>query len=93
MAAVPNIPNNDEYYSGVGTQLPLASLREQGAYVCNWDGHLVRMPETIPSINDSPFFNIVSKEPLFVTKISENPYVSISTARQVASNLDMPVNF
>lgn len=77
----------------IGAQLPINSIWEQGAYVCNWDGNLVRVPENFQAGFGSPFFNVVSKEPLFVTKISEDPYVSISQARKVAANLDVPVNF
>ncbi len=83
----------DQGSNSVGTRFPFHCLRETGAYVCNWDGNLVRVPENLVSNNPSPFFNVVSKDPLFVTKISEDPFVSISKARSVASNLDVPINF
>jgi len=37
--------------------------------------------------------NIVGAEPLFCTKICENPFVTITKARVLASNYDLPVNF
>ena len=79
--------------ASIGSQVPVQCLTEMGAYVCNWDGLLIRLPTNADWPNASPFFNIVSSEPLFLTKISEDPYVSISQARLAAANLDVAVNF
>jgi hypothetical protein len=36
---------------------------------------------------------MVGAEPLYVTKICDHPYVTLTKARILASNCDMPVNF
>jgi hypothetical protein len=30
---------------------------------------------------------------MFVTKLSDNPYIAVSKARMLAADLDLPVNF
>lgn len=77
----------------VGSQFPLGSVCESGTYVCNWSGHLIRMTDPNHPWGGNPFFNIVSNEPLYLTKISDDPFVPVSKARQIAASLDCPVNF
>lgn len=76
-----------------GTQVPWDSIQEPGAYICQWSGHLVRVPADGTTPGRSPMINIVGCEPLFVTKICDNPFVTITKARLLASNFDLPVNF
>ena len=76
-----------------GTQFAFDSINEPGAYVCNWSGHLLRIPEDGVTPGRSPVINMVGAEPLFTTKISENPFVTITKARILASNFDLPVCF
>ena len=64
-----------------------------GAYVCNWSGHLVRVPEDAVCPGRSPALEILGKEDLHVTRISENPFIALTKARMVASDLDLNVNF
>ena len=66
---------------------------EPGAYICKWSGHLLRVPEDGVAPGRSPLLSFVGTEPLFVTKISDNPYITITKARMMASNLDCAVNF
>ena len=73
--------------------IPFDAIREPGAYICNWSGHLLRVPEDGVTSGRSPLLNIVGQEPLFVTKISDNPYVCLTKARLVAANWDVSVNF
>ena len=40
-----------------------------------------------------PVFEIKGKEPMFVTKLSDDPYLSIGKARMIAANLDIAINF
>jgi len=68
-------------------------INDPGSYICNWSGHLLRVPEDGVAPGRSPLINFVGPEPLYVTKISENPYITITKARMLASNLDLPVNF
>ena len=76
-----------------GTVVPFASISDPGCYICNWSGHLLRVPEDGVAPGRSPLVNIVGNETLFVTKLSDNPFISITTARMIASNLDCSVNF
>lgn len=76
-----------------GTSFPFDSIQEPGAYICTWSGHLLRVPDDGVTPGRSPMINIVGTEPLFVTKISENPFVTVTKARLLASNYDLPVNF
>jgi hypothetical protein len=79
--------------SSIGARFPLGCTHESGTYVCNWSGHLIRVPVGAQPWTGAPFFNIVAREPLFLTKISDDPFVPLSKARQIASSLDVYVNF
>jgi hypothetical protein len=82
-----------EAQKAVGTTVPFESIQEAGAYICNWSGHLLRVPEDGVAHGRSPLVNIIGNEPLFVTKLSENPFITITKAKMIASNLDCNVNF
>lgn len=77
----------------VGTTIPFDAINEPGAYICTWSGHLLRVPEDGVTAGRSPLINIVGNEPLMVTKISENPYITLTKAKLLASNFDLNVNF
>ena len=64
-----------------------------GAYVCNWSGHLLRVPVESAPTNSASGFNIVGTDPLFVTKISDDPDLNLQRARQVAAQLNLDVDF
>ena len=76
-----------------GTTVPFDSIQEPGAYIFNCTGHLLRIPEDGVTLGRSPMINIVAQEPIVVTKISDNPYETVTKARLLASNFDLPVNF
>ena len=76
-----------------GTQIPFDAMHEPGCYVCNWSGHLLRVPEDAIKPGRSPLLTIVGTEPLFVTKIGNDPYLPITTCRMLAADCDMTVNF
>jgi len=76
-----------------GQQVPFGSINTPGCYVCNWSGHLLRIPEDGITPGRSPLVNMVGQVPLFVTKISDNPYITLTKARLLASNFDVNVNF
>jgi hypothetical protein len=76
-----------------GTTIPFDAINEPGAYICNWSGHLLRVPEDGVTPGRSPMLNIVGCEPLTVTKISDNPYITLTKAKLLASNFDLDVNF
>src|SRR5262245_31874373 len=68
-------------------------IQTPGAYVFDTTGHLVRVPEDALAPGRSPLLEILAREPMFVTKISDNPYIPITKARLVACDCDLPVNF
>jgi hypothetical protein len=76
-----------------GMNVPFESINEPGCYVCNWSGHLLRVPEDGVAAGRSPLINVIGPEPLFVTKISQNPFIPLTKARMLACNLDVNVNF
>ena len=82
-----------EYANNAPTTIPFENIQQPGCYVCNWSGHLLRVPEDGVCAGRSPLVNIIGTEPLFVTKISENPFMTLTKARMVASNWDINVNF
>jgi hypothetical protein len=77
----------------VGGTIQFDQISAPGAYICNWSGHLLRVPEDGVTPGRSPMLNIIGCEPLTVTKISDNPYVTITKAKLLASNFDLAVNF
>ena len=76
-----------------GARVPFESIDEPGTYLSNWTGHLIRVPEDGFKLGRSPLIEIRGKEPFFVTKLSDDPYITITKARMLAADLDLPVNF
>ena len=76
-----------------GTQIPFESINQPGCYVCNWSGHLLRVPEDGVAQGRSPLINIIGLQQLFVTKLNENPFIPVTKARMLAANCDLAVNF
>lgn len=85
--------NFDTQCATFGTTIPFEAISEPGCYVCNWSGHLCRVPEDGIAPGRSPLINIVGNEPLLVTKISDNPYIPLTKAKMLACNFDLNVNF
>ena len=77
----------------VGCTIAFDQICEPGAYVCKWNGHLLRVPPDGVTAGRSPLLNIVGPDQLYVTKISDNPYVTVTKARLICSNFDINVNF
>lgn len=77
----------------VGAVVPFDMLRSAGAYVCNWSGNLLRIPPrtTVPS--EALGTSVVGRRPLTVTKISEDPGISLIEARRAAARLGIRVGF
>ena len=73
--------------------IPFEEVTEPGTYYCRDTGWLYRMPEESLANGHSPLVNIVSKDEIFVTKISDNPWIPLGKAREICSNLDLEVNF
>ncbi len=79
--------------TATGTRIKFEWIQEPGCYICNWSGHLLRVPEDGVAPGRSPLVNMVGCEPLYVTKIANNPFITLTKARMVASNFDISVNF
>ncbi len=95
MSTTTTYPGTTNLESGTccGTTIPFESIQQPGCYICNWSGHLLRVPEDGVAPGRSPLVNIIGTEPLFVTKLSDNPFITITKAKMIASNLDCSVNF
>jgi len=78
---------------GIGNCFAFDQINEPGAYVCNWSGHLLRVPDDAVKPGRSPTLQIRGRDQLYVTKISDDPFVPLTKARMVASDLDQHVNF
>ena len=76
-----------------GTTIPFDGIDGPGAYVCDWSGHLLRLPEEEVAPGRSVLFNMVGPEPLTVTKISDDPFVTLKDAKLLAADYDVGVNF
>ena len=57
------------------------------------DVRVLRIPEDGVAPGRSPLINLIGTNPLFVTKLSDNPFITVTKARTIASNLDCAVNF
>ncbi|MCK4340809.1 MAG: hypothetical protein KAY37_03705 [Phycisphaerae bacterium] len=76
-----------------GATVPFDTICSPGAYVCNWSGHLLRIPERTVVPGEAPRMNIIGPEPLTVTKISDNPGVSLAEARTLAASMGVSTGF
>lgn len=74
-------------------KIPFSEIHEPGAYVSNLTGHLVRIPEDAVKPDRTPLIDLVATEPLLFSRISVNPFISLTKARMLAADLDLPVNF
>ena len=87
-------PSRDQHTEGhAGTIFPSDQINEPGCYVCQWSGHLLRIPENAIAPGGSPVLNMVGKDRMFVTKINDNPYIPVTKARLEAADRDVNVNF
>ena len=84
-----HFPNSDQ----AGACIPFDCINEPGAYICGWSGHLLRVPEDGVTPGRSPMLNILGSEPPYVTKVSDNPFITLTKARLLACNFDLNVCF
>jgi hypothetical protein len=64
-----------------------------GCYIANFTGHLFRIPDQAVAAGRSPLIEIVSKQGTLMTKVSDDPWIPISKARQLAADADLQPNF
>lgn len=72
--------------------IPFDAIRSPGSYICNWNGHLLRIPAGTVRPEGEPI-NLVGPTPLFVTKISDDPGLPLSQARELATELRVKPSF
>ncbi|MBI3834343.1 MAG: hypothetical protein HY287_08450 [Planctomycetes bacterium] len=76
-----------------GTTVPFEAIHQPGCYICNWSGNLLRVPEDGIAAGNAPAVSFIGNQSLFVTMISNNPYITVTKARLTAANFDVSVNF
>jgi hypothetical protein len=76
-----------------GTTIPFAAIDSPGCYICKWSGHLLRVADDGIHPGRIPHVDLVGPDGLFVTKISDNPYLTIDDARRLAANFDLATAF
>ena len=83
----------DVEYKTAAAVIPFAEIDTPGTYLSNWTGHLVRVPEDGVKQGRSPVIEICGKEPMLLTRLSNDPFIGMTKARMLAADLDLPVNF
>ena len=78
---------------GVGSTYDFEQINDPCAYICNWSGHLLRVPDDAIKPGRSPVLVLRGREPLRATKLSDDPVVALTKARMIASDLDLAINF
>jgi|WetSurMetagenome_2_1015567.scaffolds.fasta_scaffold1060023_2 hypothetical protein len=68
-------------------------INAPGSYVRVDTGNLFRVPEDSLAAGRSPCIEMVGKSAILMTRLSHDPWLPISKARQVAADLDLYVNF
>ena len=68
-------------------QVSADCISAPGCYVCDWNGHVLRVQAEAGQTRRSLMVSIVGSRPLTVTRISDNPFIPLSEARLRASNL------
>jgi len=74
-------------------RVAFSELSECGAYINENTGALFRVPEEAVVSGRSPLIEIVSTEPTMMAKLSDNAWIPISKARQLAADADLYVAF
>jgi hypothetical protein len=91
---MPPAPKIEGYETkALGAQIPFEAITQPGCYLSNWTGHLIRVPDDGLKAGRSPVIDIRGKEAMFVTKLSDDPYLTLTKARMIAADLDLSVNF
>lgn len=92
MTSSPTDQGNPSEGIPVNSTVPFEGINSPGAYVLP-SGHLLRVPSDSIAAGRSPLMSIEAKEPLLVTKISDDPNITKAKARQVCANADIAPNF
>jgi len=93
MPKVKNSETTPHSFPGSGATEAFGQISIPGAYVLNRTGDLLRIPDDALAPGRSPVLDVVSRNQWVVTKISTNPYLTLSKARSIAADMDLEVNF
>jgi hypothetical protein len=74
-------------------RMMFSEVHDCGSYVNVDTGSLFRIPEEALAKGRSPIFEIVSLTGPVVCRLSSDPWVPISKARQLAADADIQINF
>ena len=85
--------NEAQKYGGKWMTVPFNEITEPGAYYFHTTGALYRIPPECLAPGHSPMLNIYCDDQCLVTKISNDPWIPVSKAREICSNWDFFVNF
>ena len=85
--------DSEQVNTGFGMQIPFEAIEAPGSYICNWSGHLLRIPDDAVKSGRSPVVSLKGPDTLFVTKICNDPYIPVTKARLLAADCDVTVNF
>jgi len=92
-AAVGQKSHGGDETESVGVSLPLDTLKEPGTYVCNWSGHLLRVPEADRGASRFSAASARRAGTWTVTRISTDPRISCYEAKSLANRLGLATSF
>jgi hypothetical protein len=81
------------YEDHIIERIPIQKINTPGCYVDSRHGSLYRVSPEMISIGGSVFYGFVSKEPWYVTKISDDYTIPLDEARIIAANASLRINF
>jgi Zn-dependent M28 family amino/carboxypeptidase len=64
-----------------------------GAYVCHWNGSLLRVSDAAFTSGGFTSFNFTSSDPLTVTFLTNDPTATLETCRSYATGTNVYCNF
>jgi len=84
---------NDSWPGSTVSWKSLDQISEPGAYVSRGSGDLIRVPTSGASVGGPELMEKNASDPVFVMRISVDPFLPISRARMLAANLDIEISF
>ena len=86
-------PESKDSWSSSAPRKLLDEITAPGAYVCHGRGDLIRVSGSDLTSDDLEELKSAADEPVYVTLVSEDPFIPISRARIAAANLDVEISF
>ncbi len=93
MSTLAQVQVEDAPQEGDVLPTPLDKIAEPGAYVCPATGDLIRVVRTGACSDEEGLVKQHGTQAIFVTQVSNDPFIPISRARIAAANLDIEVSF